>query len=192
MLRYVQRLCEEVEQRQASAHDDGATLHDIIKSFDAFEVNLATSLLRTLDSPPDVQSGLRVADKHVRGHAAHVSEGLQASSFGAPPFHPVRVAAHPDQPWGLGCGQKLGALSTRLSKRSLSQTLMRDLDELQSSFKERYSRLLEKRLRTGARLVHTWLCSSISHVLCWEQSGKLHCWSRTREVAQGVLSGRRC
>ena len=43
MLRYVQRLCEEVEQRQASAHDDGATLHDIIKSFDAFEVNLATS-----------------------------------------------------------------------------------------------------------------------------------------------------
>ena len=117
-----------------------------------------------LDSPPDVQSGLRVADKHVRGHAAHVSEGLQASSFGAPPFHPVRVAAHPDQPWGLGCGQKLGALSTRLSKRSLSQTLMRDLDELQSSFKERYSRLLEKRLRTGARLVHSRLCSSIYHM----------------------------
>lgn len=28
---YVQRLCEEVEQRQATAHDDGATLHDIIK-----------------------------------------------------------------------------------------------------------------------------------------------------------------
>ena len=28
---YVQRLCEEVEQRQATAHEDGATLHDIIK-----------------------------------------------------------------------------------------------------------------------------------------------------------------
>eukprot|EP01043_Picozoa_sp_COSAG02_P026072 COSAG02_NODE_1491_length_12358_cov_52.348014_6_plen_140_part_00 len=28
---YVQRLCEEVENRQATAHDDGATLHDIIK-----------------------------------------------------------------------------------------------------------------------------------------------------------------
>ena len=28
---YVQRLCEEVEQRQATAHDDGATLHDLIK-----------------------------------------------------------------------------------------------------------------------------------------------------------------
>ena len=51
VLRYVQRLCEEVEQRQASAHDDGATLHDIIKSFDAFEVNLATSLLRTFGLP---------------------------------------------------------------------------------------------------------------------------------------------
>ena len=136
-----------------------------------------------LDSPPDVQSGLRVADKHVRGHAAHVSEGLQASPLGAPPFHPVRVAAHPDQPWGLGCGQKLGALSTRLSKRSLSQTLMRDLDELQSSFKERYSRLLEKRLRTGARLVHTWLCSSISHMLVG---------SRARSCTAGAERARWC
>ena len=39
---YVQRLCEEVEQRQATAHDDGATLHDIIKCARSSHVSVFT------------------------------------------------------------------------------------------------------------------------------------------------------
>ena len=43
---YVQKLCEEVEQRQATAHDDGATLHDIIKCARSNRVSFPLSLSR--------------------------------------------------------------------------------------------------------------------------------------------------
>lgn len=43
----VLKLCEEMEARQASALDDGSTIHDVIKSFDAFETNTSEGTLRT-------------------------------------------------------------------------------------------------------------------------------------------------